>query len=69
LRDSGDTSVRLKQTIRETQEGVHAFAALVVRMARNLHDGFHDILEPLGELIKRHADETKRGASTAQRGK
>jgi hypothetical protein len=37
LRDSGDTSVRLKQTIRETQVGVHEFATIVLRMARNLH--------------------------------
>jgi hypothetical protein len=42
LRDSGDTSVRLKQSIRETQAGVHEFANFVLRMARNLHRGFHD---------------------------
>jgi hypothetical protein len=52
LRDSGDTSVRLKQAIGETQPGVHEFANLVLRMARNLHRGFHDIFEP----IKGHID-------------
>jgi hypothetical protein len=54
LADSGDTSVRLKQTIRETQGAVHEFVNLVLRMARNLHRGFHDIFEPIKEPIERH---------------
>lgn len=60
LRDSSDTSVRLKQTIRETQGAVHEFANSVLRMARNLHRGFHDIYEPIKGPIERHEAEKKR---------
>jgi hypothetical protein len=60
LRDSGDTSVRLKQAIRETQADVHDFANLTLRMARNLHRGFHDIYEPIRGEIDRHEAEKKR---------
>jgi hypothetical protein len=63
LHDSGDTSVRLKQAIRETQAGVHEFANLALRMARNLHRGFHDIYEPAKAAIDRHEAEKKRLAS------
>ncbi|WP_407151015.1 hypothetical protein [Bradyrhizobium sp. ORS 86] len=63
LRDSGDTSVRLKQSIRETQAGVHEFASLVLRMARNLHRGFHDIYEPAKAAIDRYEAEKKRLAA------
>jgi hypothetical protein len=67
LRDSGDTTVRLKQTIRETQGAVHEFGNLVLRMARNLHRGFHDIYEPIKGSIDRHEAEKKRLASIQQR--
>jgi hypothetical protein len=60
LRDSGDTSVRLKQTIRETQGAIHEFANIVLRMARNLHRGFHDIYEPIKGPIERHEAIQKR---------
>jgi hypothetical protein len=63
LRDSGDTSVRLKQTIRETQSGVHEFANLALRMARNLHRGFHDIYEPIKGPIDHHEAEKHRLAA------
>ena len=63
LRDSGDTSVRLKQAIRETQSGVREFASLTLRMARNLHRGFHDIYEPIKGPIDRHEAEKKRLAT------
>jgi hypothetical protein len=63
LQDSGDTSVRLKQTIRETQAGVHEFANLALRMARNLHRGFHDIYEPIKGPIENHEAEKKRLAA------
>lgn len=63
LRDSGDTSVRLKQAIRETQAGVHEFANLALRMARNLHRGFHDIYEPAKAVINRYEAEKKRLAN------
>ncbi|MFZ5635374.1 MAG: hypothetical protein ACOY82_02185 [Pseudomonadota bacterium] len=47
LDDSGDTSVKLKQHIRETQEGVHDLLSSLVKMVRNLHNGFHELLPPL----------------------
>jgi hypothetical protein len=67
LRDSGDTSVRLKQTIRETQAAVHEFANLVLRMGRNLHRGFHDIYEPIKGAIERHDGEKRRLALLRRR--
>jgi hypothetical protein len=66
LRDSGDTSVRQKQTIRETQAGVHEFANLVLQMARNLHRGFHDIYEPAKAAIDRYEAQKKRLAALQQ---
>lgn len=69
LRDSGDTSVRLKQTIRETQVAVHEFANIVLRIARNLHRGFHDIFEPAKRPIELHEAEKKRLESIQQRTK
>jgi hypothetical protein len=66
LRDSGDTSVRLKQTIRETQGAVHEFANIVLRMARNLHIGFHDIFEPIKGPIERYKAQKKRMESFQQ---
>jgi hypothetical protein len=45
LDDSGDTSVRLKQVIRESQEGGHALLNSLVKIARNLHSGFHELIK------------------------
>jgi hypothetical protein len=69
LRDSGDTSVRLKQAIRETQGAVYEFANIVLRMARNLHRGFHDIYEPIKGPIERHEAKKKRLESIQHRAK
>ena len=69
LRDSRDTSVRLKQTIRETQGAVHEFASLVLRIGRNFHCGFHDIYEPIKGPIERHEAEKKRLELIEQRAK
>ncbi len=46
LDDSGDTTVKLKQTIRESKEGGHDLLSSLVKMARNLHTGFHALLPP-----------------------
>lgn len=51
IRDSGDTSVRLKQILRETREAAHRLAGLLVRIERNLHEGFHSIFPPNPERI------------------
>ena len=44
IADSGDTYVRPKQALRETQESAHRICSLIVKMADNLHAGFHEIL-------------------------
>jgi len=46
IADSGDTSVRPKQALRETQDSVHRLTGLVMKMARNLHLAFHEIFPP-----------------------
>ncbi len=61
---SGDLSIRPKQLLRETRETVHRLVGLVAKSARNLHQGFHDILptnQPMiddyarrREIMKRH---------------
>jgi hypothetical protein len=51
LDDSRDNTVRLGQTIRETDEGIHNFLGLLIKMARNLHRGFHELIPPLTKPI------------------
>ena len=46
IRESGDASVRPKQVIRESRETVLRTADLVMKMGRNIHDGFHEIFAP-----------------------
>ena len=59
IADSGETSVKVKQMLRETQNSAHRIAGLVVKMARNLQDGFHEILPPdsvrINSYVKRKA--------------
>ena len=43
IRDSGDTSVRPKQIIRESSETSLRIADLVIKMSKNIHNDFHDI--------------------------
>jgi len=54
IADSGDNSVRPKQALRETPDSAHRIAGLVLRMAANLHRGFHEILPAEEEPIQRH---------------
>ena len=58
--------MRLKQTISETRENVHALLGVVLRMARNLHNGFHEILKPRPEPLKALADRKARMAVHAK---
>jgi len=46
IADSGDTSVRPKQALRETKESAHRLAGIILRMATNLQRGFHELLPP-----------------------
>jgi hypothetical protein len=52
LDDSGDTTVRLKQHIHETQQDGHSLLNSLVKMARNIHGTFHEIFPPIPEPIK-----------------
>lgn len=54
IEDSGDTSVRPKQVLRETVESAHRIAGLIEKMAANLHHGFQEIFPPEEGPIKRH---------------
>ena len=54
IADSGDNSVRVKQLLHETVESAHRIAGLVLKMATNLHRGFHEIFPPDEEPIKRY---------------
>jgi len=63
LAKSGDTTVRLKQVIRETQDGAHALLGSLVKMARNLHAGFHELIEVDGEPIRAFEEQKKRLAN------
>jgi hypothetical protein len=51
---SGDKTVRLKQALRETNESAHRIAAVVQKMASNLHRGFHEIFPPEASPIQEH---------------
>lgn len=57
IRESGDTSVRPKQMIRESRATVLRTADLVMKMGKNIHDGFHEIFAaekiPL-KIVRRH---------------
>ncbi|AME26907.1 hypothetical protein AXG89_29405 (plasmid) [Burkholderia sp. PAMC 26561] len=63
LKESGDTTVRLKQHIHETQEEAHALIGSMVKMARNVHRGFHEFVEPVDEPIKALKDKEARMAA------
>jgi hypothetical protein len=63
LDESGDTTVRLKQMIRETQEAAHALAGSLVKMARNLHAGFHELIEVEDGPIRALEEKKKRIAA------
>lgn len=60
IADSGD-KVRLKQALRETQESAHRAASLVVKLAANLHKGFHEIFPPIEEPIRWHERRKRQG--------
>lgn len=52
LKDSGDTSVKLKQAIRETQSSAHKTCDSVLKIAQNFHDGYHSILPPISKAVE-----------------
>lgn len=52
LKQSGDTTVRCGQAIRETKENAKRFADLLLVMATRFHVGFHSILPVDGTALK-----------------
>lgn len=46
IEDSGDKTVKIKQALHETQQSANQTLNLVLRMAQNLHTGFHSIFPP-----------------------
>ena len=52
INDSGDTNVRIKQTIHETQESANNLVEIISKMANNINKGFHDILPPENDPIE-----------------
>jgi len=52
LDESGDTSVRFGQALREPSEDVFRLTGLILKMARNLHRGFHGLFPPVALPIK-----------------
>jgi hypothetical protein len=46
IAESGDQSVVLRQALHESVESAHSTVNLILRMARNLHNGFHQLLPP-----------------------
>lgn len=65
LKKSGDTTVRLKQHIRETPQDVHRLLGLLIRMARNLHGTFHELFPPIPEPIQVFKDKKERRAKSS----
>jgi hypothetical protein len=56
LDESGDTTVQFGQLVRETKENVHRLLSILVRIARNLHEGFHAIIPVHQEPIRYHQE-------------
>ena len=57
IAESGDNSVRLGQALRETKDSTHRLASLVLKMAKNLHWGFHAIFPPEAQPIQEHRNQ------------
>jgi len=66
LDDSGDTTVRLKQHIHETQQDAHSLLGSLVKMARNIHGTFHELFPPIPGPIKAFEDKKARMAKYAK---
>ena len=54
LEQSGDGTVRLKQLVKETRQSAHRIIGVCLRMARNVHAGFHELFPPDSTYIRLH---------------
>jgi len=60
LDESEDTTVVLKQHIRESKEDVERLLPLLLKVGRNIHKGFHQLLPPRPEPIAAFEDKKAR---------
>lgn len=60
LEKSGDTTVCLKQHIHEEMADVHEFLGSLLKLAGNLHNGFHELFPPRQEPIRDFKEQEKR---------
>lgn len=63
LDDSGDTTVKLNELLREKQADVHLLLGFLSRLARNLHDGFHQLFPPNEAPIEQFEEKRARMAA------
>jgi hypothetical protein len=68
LDESGDTTVRLKQRIHETQHDAHSLLSSLVKMVRNVHRTFHELFPPIAGPIKAFEDKKARIAKYTKGG-
>lgn len=68
LDNSGDATVRLKQHIHETRQGAHDLLSSLVKMARNVHGTFHELIPPIPEPIKAFEEKKARMAKYTTQG-
>ncbi len=60
IKESGDTSVRVKQVIRESSDTALRICDLVTRLGRNMHNGFHEIFPPEEAPLKYESEHRRR---------
>ncbi len=60
LDESGDTSVRLKQALHETPDNIFRMTSTILKMARNLHQGFHELFPPTEKPVEMYREQQAR---------
>lgn len=63
IRDSGDTTVRPKQMLHESRETALRITDVVIKIGKNIHEGFHEIFPPDEKPIQIHGHRVKRRSS------
>ena len=69
LDKSGDTTVKLKRHIHETQQGAHDLLSSLVKMARNVHGAFRELFPSIPEPIKAFEEKKARIAKYSAGGR
>jgi hypothetical protein len=60
LEESGDRTVQMGQLIRETNGNAHHLLSILMRISRNLHQGYHSIIPTHQEPIRHHQEHLAR---------